>query len=100
MTEAEWLETNRPMAMLRHLQDAADAQRYPDRKFRLFACACANELLSGLSDHRTWQAGDHGYTLRRGPGGPAPPGECAAGRAGRGDPSWQDFQSGNGREDD
>ena len=56
MTEAEWLETNKPLPMLRYLLETAGPARYPDRKFRLFACASVRRLESLLSDRRSWQA--------------------------------------------
>ena len=56
MTEAEWLESNRPLAMLRYLLDAAGPRGYPDRKFRLFACASVRRMELLLSDRRSWQA--------------------------------------------
>jgi hypothetical protein len=42
MTEEEWLESNRPLAMLRHLLEGP--ARQAGRKFRLFACSCARRL--------------------------------------------------------
>lgn len=59
MTEAEWLTCEDPVAMLKHLEEAAIALEfaYPtDRKLRLFAVACCRHIWHLLTDERSRQA--------------------------------------------
>jgi len=51
MTEAEWLASNEPEAMLRHLGDNGR-----DRKLRLFTCACCRRIMFLVTDERSRRA--------------------------------------------
>jgi hypothetical protein len=53
MTEAEWLGTNKPLAMLECLLNPDFRERYPDSRFRLLACVCVRHLAARLSDRRS-----------------------------------------------
>ena len=55
MTEAEWLSSTIPRAMLMALEDRANAREI-DRKLRLFACACARRVWHLLEDERSRKA--------------------------------------------
>ena len=66
MTEAEWLTSEDPAAMLRWLGNLpaegtdGEGRRYvvsvSDRKLRLFACACVRQVWDRLTDPRSRQA--------------------------------------------
>ncbi len=56
MTEVEWLGGARPLSMLGFLLDSVGRARYPDRRFRLFACACVRQVQGLLRDRRSRQA--------------------------------------------
>ncbi len=51
MTEAEWLACTHPRVMLGWLNN-----RSPERKRRLFACACCNKVRRLMSDDGSWNA--------------------------------------------
>jgi hypothetical protein len=53
MTEADWLRGGRPLSMLGYLLDSVGRARYPDHRFRLFACACVRQVQALLGDHRS-----------------------------------------------
>jgi hypothetical protein len=62
MTEAEWLSWDKdPGGLLNVVRDPIS-----DRKLRLFACACARQVLSLLSDGRSKQAVPMGELLADG----------------------------------
>lgn len=52
MTEAEWLASDDPQAMLAHLNHGHGPE-VSDRKLRLFACACARQAWHWLKDPRS-----------------------------------------------
>ena len=58
MTEAEWLVSADPQAMLRWLADTTHGPclRATDRKLRLFACACCRQVWPALTDERSRRA--------------------------------------------
>lgn len=59
MTEADWLTSNNPAAMLTHLRPSGlsgTASRVSDRKLRLFACACCRAVWHLLTDPRSRHA--------------------------------------------
>ncbi len=55
LTEAEWLSSTIPRAMLMTLEDRANTREI-DRKLRLFACACARRVWHLLEDERSVKA--------------------------------------------
>jgi hypothetical protein len=60
MTEAEWLQSDDPVTMLRLVGTPSSAQGNPpfvsDRKLRLFACACVRQVWHLLTDERSRKA--------------------------------------------
>jgi hypothetical protein len=56
MTEAEWLSSTRPRAMLGYLIDGAMRARYADGTYRLLACAAARRIDPAALDRRSLRA--------------------------------------------